>query len=106
MAQTAMSVRAAPPHATLCQLVEAVANELNLEKTQFWIEEILKDENDAPLLAHDLMNEGGSETKITTPSNPVSFANTKWFRVSLKTEEDLIPPYSRPPIWVYPPVTG
>ncbi len=46
MAKTMQSVRACPPHVTLCQLVESMANELNLEKTQFKIEEIMKDEDD------------------------------------------------------------
>ncbi len=74
-----------------------MAQELNLEKTQFRIEEIMKSADDNEIvLDHQSMEEDGWRTDITTPEDTVTFANTKWFRVSLVTGEDLIPPYSKP----------
>ncbi len=94
-----------------------MAHELNLEKTQFRIEEIMKFEDN---LDHQSMDEDGWDTISTTPQDTVTYANVKWFRVSLKTGEDLIPPHSKPfegvasvnigpkgsPHYVFPPATG
>ncbi len=98
-----------------------MAHELTLEKTQFQIEEILKAEGDTDLiLDHETMTEDGWQVKITIPEDAIVYANTKWFKVSLVTGEDLIPPHTNPselctnvnigpkgaPHYVSPPVTG
>ncbi|MCP4195272.1 MAG: hypothetical protein GY768_32125 [Planctomycetaceae bacterium] len=69
---------------------------------------------------HETMGEEGWQVKITTPEDSIVYANTKWFRVSLVTGEDLMPPHTNPsemtstvnigpkgaPLFVNPPVTG
>ncbi len=73
-----------------------MANELNLEKTQFKIEEIMKNEEDEIALDHQAMAEDGWVTNICIPSDKVTYADAKWFRVPLVTGEDLIPPNTKP----------
>ncbi len=97
MSRTAQSVRNVPVHVTLGQLVESMAAELNMEKPQFLIEEILQSPDDTdPILDHVSMTEEGWNVTLTTPSDSMEYANTKWFRVSLVTGEDLIPPHTNP----------
>ncbi len=77
MAKTMQSVNNCAPHVTLCQLVESMAQELNLEKTQFKIEEIMKSAEDTEIiLDHESMIKDGWQVEILIPEDAMVYANT------------------------------
>ncbi len=114
------TVRGCEAHVSIAQLVEAMAEELNLEPNHFVIEEIVVKDGDTLFLDHSALEEEGWPTKISVPQDPVSFGSKKWVRISLVSGEDMVPPCETnptgiasvnigiqgQPTWREPPVTG
>ncbi len=94
---TRLSVRACEPHVTLAQMIEAMAAELNVEAINaFKIEEITPPADETPTLNVAALEAEGWDVNFGAAPSEVSFANLNWYRVSLKSDEDMIPPKETP----------